>query len=77
MRSLSRAVVASALSLPLIIAGAGFASACPSHDGGHKKDGHASYTKHDKDTKWNWGWNWTHLNVSDNDKQVINAGIIG
>ncbi len=77
MRSLSRAVVAGALALPMTFAGAGLAAACPDKaDGNHHHKGD-NHSKHEKHTKWSWGWKWNQVNVSDNDKSVINAGIIG
>ncbi len=65
MRSLSRALVVSALTLPLAFAGMGVASAGGGH-GGHECN--------------HWSCNWTDIDwtsTSDDDIGVINAGIIG
>ncbi|MDR7301811.1 hypothetical protein [Haloactinomyces albus] len=80
MRSLSRAVVVSALALPLAIGGAGLASASGGdngHNGDHGWDSYHSEThkkKVEKNFDWDWKWDWTYVNISDN--KVINAGII-
>ncbi|MCI2423480.1 hypothetical protein MOQ72_39325 [Saccharopolyspora sp. K220] len=73
MRSLSRIAVVSAFALPLAIGGAGMAAAAPwGWDGTHKDDG-------DKNTCIfiscnDLKWDWTH--ISDDDVNIINAGII-
>ncbi|MFC7342387.1 hypothetical protein [Saccharopolyspora griseoalba] len=64
MRSISRAIVVSALALPLAFAGAGLASAGGEKGGGHE---HCVYYSCNS---------WWQQNVSVNDQDVINAGII-
>lgn len=66
MRSLSRVVVAGALSVPLAFAGAGLAVA----GGGHQDETCTNYS-------CNWYWDHDHNFVSDDDENVINLGIIG
>lgn len=65
MRSLSRAVVVSALTLPLAFAGAGLASA----GGGHHDHGHNHCVYHSCNSWW-------QATTTVNDQDVINAGII-
>lgn len=66
MRSLTRVVVAGALSVPLAFAGAGLAVA----GGGH-------HDEHCTDYSCNWSWDHDYTFVSDDDESVINLGIIG
>ncbi|GAA2333556.1 hypothetical protein GCM10009854_06230 [Saccharopolyspora halophila] len=67
MRSLSRAVVVSALTLPLAFAGAGLASA---GGGGHHDQGGHKHCVYYSCNSW---WQAT---TTVNDQDVINAGII-
>lgn len=69
MRSLSRGLVVGALALPLAFAGAGLATAGES--GGH--EGHKKPVVHNHD--WDFKWDWTQ--VTDDDIEIENSGIIG
>ena len=67
MRSLTRVVVAGALSVPLAFTGAGLAVA----GGGHHSEEVCT------DYSCNWYWDHDHTFVSDDDQSTINLGIMG
>ncbi|MGP4018411.1 hypothetical protein [Saccharopolyspora sp. 5N708] len=76
MRSLSRIVVVSAFALPLAVGGAGLAAADPwGWDGPHGDDGDKNTCIFISCNDTDIDWDWTH--ISDDDVNIINAGIIG